>query len=72
MPGEDESRMNATPVEPRTPVAGGSMSADIPWAALRAELVGTAALVLAGLSLVILMFGDGSPIPGVLPGVVRR
>ena len=67
MPGEDKSRMNATPVEPRTPVAGGSMSADIPWAALRAELVGTAALVLAGLSLVILMFGAGSPIPDLLP-----
>jgi aquaporin Z len=31
------------------------------------ELVGTALLVLVGLSLVILMFGDGSPIPGMLP-----
>ena len=41
--------------------------AEIPWLALRAELVGTAALVLVGLSLVILMFGEGSPIPGVLP-----
>ena len=39
----------------------------IPWLVLRAELLGTAALVLVGLSLVILMFGDGSPIPGVLP-----
>jgi aquaporin Z len=31
------------------------------------EAVGTALLVLVGLSLVILMFGDGSPIAGVLP-----
>jgi aquaporin Z len=48
-------------------VASNSRSADIPWLVLRAELVGTAALVLIGLSLVILMFGEGSPIPGVLP-----
>ena len=48
-------------------VASSSRSADIPWLVLRAELVGTAALVLVGLSLVILMFGEGSPIPGVLP-----
>ncbi len=41
-------------------------SSDIPWLVLRAELVGTAVLVLVGLSLVILMFGEGSPIPGVL------
>ncbi len=40
---------------------------DVPWPALRAELVGTAALVLVGLSLVIVMFGQGSPMPGVLP-----
>jgi aquaporin Z len=32
-----------------------------------AELMGTALLVLVGLSLVILMFGEGSPIPGLLP-----
>ena len=43
------------------------MNDNIPWLVLRAELVGTAALVLVGLSLVILMFGEGSPIPGVLP-----
>ena len=48
-------------------MASSSRSADIPWLVLRAELVGTAALVLVGLSLVIVMFGDGSPIPGVLP-----
>ena len=39
----------------------------LPWLVLRAELVGTAALVLVGLSFVILMFGEGSPIPSVLP-----
>jgi aquaporin Z len=39
----------------------------VPWLVLRAELVGTAVLVLVGLSLVILMFGAGSPIPDVLP-----
>jgi hypothetical protein len=48
-------------------VASSSRSADIPWLVLRAELVGTAVLVLVGLSLVILMFGKGSPIPSVLP-----
>jgi aquaporin Z len=48
-------------------VASGSRSANIPWLVLRAELVGTAVLVLVGLSFVILMFGDGSPIPSVLP-----
>ena len=37
-----------------------------------AELVGTALLVLIGLSVVILMFGDGSPIAGVLPGEGAR
>ena len=48
-------------------MASSSRSANIPWLVLRAELVGTAALVLVGLSLVILMFGEGSPIPSVLP-----
>ena len=50
-----------TPGAGRLPVPG------IPWLVLRAELVGTAALVLVGLSLVIVMFGEGSPIPGILP-----
>ena len=39
----------------------------LPRQVFLAELVGTALLVLVGLSLVILMFGEGSPIPGVLP-----
>ena len=38
-----------------------------PWQVFVSELVGTALLVLVGLSLVIVMFGEGSPIPGVLP-----
>jgi aquaporin Z len=48
-------------------VASNSRSGDVPWLVLCAELIGTAVLVLVGLSLVILMFGEGSPIPGVLP-----
>ena len=38
-----------------------------PWQVLAAEMVGTAALVFVGLSLVILMFGEGSPIAAALP-----
>jgi aquaporin Z len=48
-------------------VASRSNAANIPWLVFRAELVGTAVLVLVGLSLVVLMFGEGSPIPDVLP-----
>jgi aquaporin Z len=47
-------------------VANGTPVA-IPWRAFRAELIGTALLVMVGLSLVTLMFGEGSPIPGILP-----
>ena len=36
------------------------------------EFVGTAALVLVGLSLVILMFGTGSPMAGLLPNEAER
>ena len=36
-------------------------SAVVPWQVFVSELVGTALLVLVGLSLVILMFGEGSP-----------
>lgn len=41
--------------------------ARLPWQALAAELVGTALLVLVGLSLVILMFGAGSPVVRAVP-----
>ncbi len=33
----------------------------LPWRRFASELIGTALLVLVGLSLVILMFGSGSP-----------
>ena len=38
-----------------------------PWPQFLSELIGTAALVLAGLSLVIFMFGSGSPVARMLP-----
>ncbi|HOW71113.1 MAG TPA: aquaporin [Phycisphaerae bacterium] len=44
-----------------------SKSQSIPWRPLLSELVGTALLVLVGLSLVIVMFGSGSPIARILP-----
>lgn len=42
-------------------------SRKFPWRLFSSELIGTALLVLAGLSLVILMFGAGSPIVRALP-----
>jgi aquaporin Z len=44
----------------------------IPWRPLASELIGTAMLVLVGLSLVIFMFGAGSPMPGLLPNEALR
>jgi aquaporin Z len=38
-----------------------------PWRQFLSELMGTALLVLVGLSLVIIMFGSGSPMPRILP-----
>jgi len=38
-----------------------------PWQVFASELVGTALLVWVGLSLVILIFGEGSPIKSALP-----
>jgi len=43
-----------------------------PWRAFAAELVGVAVLLACGLSVVILMFGDGSPFPNLLPDVGMR
>ena len=43
-----------------------------PWQVFSSELIGTALLVLVGLSLVILMFGDGSPIVRIVPGEGTR
>ncbi|HEY6363790.1 MAG TPA: aquaporin [Candidatus Binatia bacterium] len=39
----------------------------IPWQLFSSELIGTAVLVLVGLSLVIVMFGAGSPLVPLLP-----
>ena len=39
----------------------------LPWQLLASELIGTALLVLVGLSLVILMFGSGSPLARLVP-----
>jgi aquaporin Z len=45
----------------------------IPWRPLLAECVGTALLLLIGLSLVIMMFGTGSPIAVRIPNEgIRR
>jgi aquaporin Z len=43
-----------------------------PWQLFLSELIGTALLVLVGLSLVILMFGAGSPMVRVVPGEGAR
>ena len=44
----------------------------IPWRLFLSELVGTAVLLLGGLSIVIFMFGAGSPMEGLLPSVKLR
>jgi len=55
-----------------TPLRGPAES-PLPWRELLSEFIGTALLVLGGLSLVIVMFGSGSPIPAIIPGKgVRR
>jgi aquaporin Z len=48
------------------------MQLKLPWRHLLAELVGTALLVLVGLSLVIVMFGTGSPLPLAVPSEGMR
>lgn len=42
-------------------------SEPFPWRLSLSEVVGTALLVLVGLSLVIVMFGSGSPMAGIIP-----
>lgn len=44
-----------------------SIFTSVPWTSYLAELFGTALLVFVGLSVVILNFGQGSPIPHLLP-----
>jgi aquaporin Z len=43
-----------------------------PWQLFLSELIGTAALLLGGLSLVILIFGAGNPIERIVPNVLLR
>jgi aquaporin Z len=45
---------------------------DLPWRLFVSEMIGTALLLLGGLSLVIFMFGAGSPMERVVPNVVLR
>jgi aquaporin Z len=47
-------------------------AAPLPWRMFASELIGTALLILVGLSLVILMFGTGSPILRVVPSEGMR
>ena len=44
----------------------------LPWELFLSEMIGTGALVLFGLSLVILAFGAGSPIAALVPSVRLR
>jgi aquaporin Z len=48
-----------------------SNSRHIPWGLFVSELIGTALLVLVGLSLVILMFGAGTPMARLIPSERR-
>jgi aquaporin Z len=50
----------------------GSNDRRIPWALFASELLGTAVLVLVGLSLVIFMFGEGTPIARLIPSEASR
>jgi aquaporin Z len=53
-------------------MAGDAGGGRLPWQPLAAELAGTALLVLVGLSLVIVMFGAGSPLPQWIPNDALR
>jgi aquaporin Z len=48
-------------------MTGESNGRQIPWALFLSELIGAALLVLVGLSLVILMFGTGTPMARLIP-----
>ena len=45
---------------------------EIPWQLFFSEMVGTALLLLGGLSIVIFMFGSGSPMEQLIPSIVLR
>jgi aquaporin Z len=55
-----------------TPGGSATDTRPLPWTPLLAELAGTALLVLAGLSVVILDFGRGSPIVTLVPDAGAR
>ena len=61
----------ATILMNRNRVDGGG-SRSFPSSVFGAELIGTALLVAVGLSIVILDFGQGSPVPRLLPGASWR
>jgi aquaporin Z len=44
----------------------------LPWRLFLSELIGTAVLLFVGLSVVILMFGSGSPLPKLIPNEKLR
>ena len=51
---------------------GESNGRRIPWALFVSELIGTALLVLVGLSLLIFMFGTGTPMARLIPSEELR
>ena len=65
--GERAGASSSAPGHDQQVDASGGSIGILPWQVFVSELVGTALLVLVGLSLVILMFGEGSPIAAVLP-----
>ncbi len=64
-PRSDDGRSDA--VREDQMAENADVASSVPWRVFLAELIGTAALVLVGLSLVVLMFGDGSPVAPVIP-----
>jgi aquaporin Z len=67
-PAEAMAQKQNMTTEPEPSSASAAQdSRGLPWRPFLSEAVGTALLVLVGLSLVTIMFGTGSPIPPVLP-----
>ena len=54
------------------PMTDAGKETGFPWSLFLSEVAGTALLVLGGLTCVILMFGEGSPLPRLLPDVGLR
>jgi aquaporin Z len=65
--GERAGASSSEPGHDQQVDASGGSIGILPWPVFVSELVGTALLVVVGLSVVILMFGEGSPIAAVLP-----